>query len=94
VFTGCKADPSGKGETAVMNWTKYKLLVRNKSQKNPPKDNAAGVVDGKEVFSHYCVACHGLDSQNTGALFADRMSPPVPSLAGKDVQACTDGQMK
>jgi mono/diheme cytochrome c family protein len=91
---GCKADPPGKGETAIVNWAKHRVIVPNKSQKNPLKDNGAGVSDGKEAFSHYCVACHGLDGQNTGVPFADRMSPPVPSLAGKEIQAYTDGQLK
>jgi mono/diheme cytochrome c family protein len=93
-LAGCKANPPSKGETGSMNWAKHKLLVRNKAEKNPIKDTAAGIADGKEAFSHYCVACHGLDGQNTGVPFADRMSPPVPSLAGKDVQQYTDGQLK
>ncbi len=94
LLAGCKANPPGKRETAVMNWAKRKLFVHNKSQKNPIKDNAEGIADGKVAFSHYCVACHGLDGQNTGVLFADRMSPPVPSLTGKNVQSYTDGQLK
>jgi len=94
VLAGCKANPPGKRETAVMNWAKHKMLVHNKAQMNPLKDSATGVAEGKDAFSHYCVACHGLDGQNTGVPFADRMSPPVPSLAGKDVQAYTDGQLK
>jgi mono/diheme cytochrome c family protein len=93
-LAGCKADPPGKKEAAIMDWAKHKIFVHNKSQKNPLKDNAAGVADGKEAFSHYCIACHGLDGQNTGVPFADRMSPPVPSLAAKDVQSYTDGQLK
>ena len=75
LLAGCKADPPGKAETAVMNWAKHKMLVHNKAQKNPLRDNEAEVADGKEAFSHYCVACHGLDGQNTGVPFADRMSP-------------------
>jgi mono/diheme cytochrome c family protein len=94
LLVSCKADPPGKSETAVMSWAKHKILVHNKAQKNLLKDNAAGVADGKEAFSHYCTACHGLDGQNTGVPFADRMSPPVPSLAGKDIQSYTDGQLK
>jgi mono/diheme cytochrome c family protein len=94
LLVGCKAGPPGKGETAVMRWAKHKTLVRNKAQKNPLKDSAAGVADGKEAFTHYCIACHGLDGQNTGVPFADRMSPPVPSLAGSDIQSYTDGQLK
>src|SRR5580658_3636497 len=93
-LAGCKADHPGGKETATMDWMKRKMLVGNKAEKNPLKDDAAGVADGREAFSHYCVACHGLDGQNTGVPFADRMSPPVPSLAGKDVQAYTDGQLK
>jgi mono/diheme cytochrome c family protein len=93
-LVGCKADPPSRGETVLMNWAKHKIFVHNKSQKNPLKDDAAVAADGKETFSHYCVACHGLDGQNTGVPFADRMSPPVPSLAGADVQSYTDGQLK
>jgi mono/diheme cytochrome c family protein len=94
LLAGCKANPPGKAETAVMNWAKHKILVHGKTQENPLKENAAAVADGREAFSHYCVACHGLDGQNTGVPFADRMSPPVPPLAGKDVQSYADGQLK
>jgi mono/diheme cytochrome c family protein len=94
MLSGCRANPPGKTETAVMSWAKHKMFVHNKAQKNPLKDDAAGIAGGKEAFTHYCVACHGLDGQNTGVPFADRMAPPVPSLAGSDVQAYTDGQLK
>jgi mono/diheme cytochrome c family protein len=94
VFMNVKADPPGKAETAAITWSKHAFLVHNRSQKNPLPDNAPGIADGKEAFSHYCAACHGLDGQNTGVPFADRMSPPVPLLAGKEVQAYTDGQLK
>ncbi len=77
-----------------MIWAKHSILVHNKTQKNPVNDSAEAIADGKEAFSHYCVACHGMDGQNTGVPFADRMSPPVPSLASKDVQSYTDGQLK
>lgn len=93
-FIDIKADPPGKAEASIINWAKHKVLVKNKTQTNPLKDNAAVISDGKDAFSHYCVACHGLDGQNTGVPFANRMSPPVPSLAGKDVQSYTDGQLK
>jgi hypothetical protein len=39
------------------------------------------------------MVCHGLDGQNTGVPFADRMSPPVPPLRSPSVQAYTDGQL-
>jgi mono/diheme cytochrome c family protein len=91
---GCKATPPGRLETKVLTASKRYIFVRGKSETNPLNDNAATIVDGKEAFSHYCAACHGLDGQNTGVPFADRMSPPVPPLSGKDAQAYTDGQLK
>ena len=91
---GFKADPPSKTETAAMTWAKHHALVGNRLQKNPIADTAAGVADGKEAFGHYCVACHGMDGQNTGVPFADRLSPPVPSLAGESVQSYSDGQLK
>jgi len=90
----CKANAPGKTETTIIDAAKRKLLVQNKSDKNPLKGDPATVADGKMAFSHYCAACHGLDGQNTGVPFANRMSPPVPSLADKNVQAYTDGQLK
>lgn len=91
---GCKANSPGSLETKVMTSAKHHITVRGKSQKNPLAADAATIADGKEAFSHYCAACHGLDGQNTGVPFASRMSPPVPLLSGKDVQAYTDGQLK
>jgi mono/diheme cytochrome c family protein len=69
-------------------------FVGNKSQKNPLSVSPGTLADGKAAFSHYCVACHGMDGQNTGVPFADRMSPPVPSLASAGVQSYSDGQLK
>ncbi len=91
---GCKANPPGQLETKVMATAKRSIFVHNRSQKNPLKDDATAIADGKEAFSHYCAACHGLDGQNTGVPFADRMSPPVPLLDSKNVQEYSDGQLK
>jgi mono/diheme cytochrome c family protein len=93
-LAGCKADPPGKLETKTITFAKHHIFIGNKKQKNPLPDTAQTRADGKEAFSHYCVACHGLDGQNTGVPFVDHMSPPVPSLASDDVQRYTDGQLK
>lgn len=93
-IAGCKANPPGRFETPVVTSAKHRFLVGNKNEKNPFAATAETIADGKEAFSHYCVACHGNDGQNTGVPFADRMSPPVPSLASRDVQDYTDGQLK
>ncbi len=91
---GCKATAPGKVEGAMMTKAKHTMFIGNKHASNPIPYSAQSVVDGKEAFSHYCVACHGMDGQNTGVPFADRMDPPVPSLASTDVQAYSDGQLK
>jgi mono/diheme cytochrome c family protein len=91
---GCKADPPGRLEQSIVISAKHHIFIRNKGEKNPLPSTAGTISDGKEAFSHYCVACHGMDGQNTGVPFADHMSPPVPSLASKEVQQYTDGQLK
>jgi cytochrome c553 len=93
-LAGCKADPPGKLETKTIIFAKRHILIGNKSQKNPLPYNKDTWNDGKEAFSHYCVACHGMDGQNTGVPFVDHISPPIPSLASEDVQRYTDGQLK
>jgi mono/diheme cytochrome c family protein len=93
-LTGCKATTPSKAESAVMTKVKHSMFIRNKTAVNPIAYSPHNAADGKEAFSHYCVACHGMDGQNTGVPFADRMDPPVPSLASKDVQRYTDGQLK
>jgi mono/diheme cytochrome c family protein len=93
-LTGCKAVPPGDLEQSIVTSAKHNIFIRNKEEKNPLPTNAMAISDGKEAFSHYCVACHGMDGQNTGVPFADHMSPPVPSLASKEVQRYTDGQLK
>lgn len=94
LIAGCKASAPGKFETAVVTKAKRTILVGNKKVKNPLPASAENIVMGRESFSHYCVACHGLDGQNTGVPFADKMSPPVPLLTSATVQAYTDGQLK
>jgi cytochrome c553 len=94
LLTGCKANRPGPLETKTVTFAKHHILVGNKGQKNPLASDAATWADGKEAFSHYCVACHGNDGQNTGVPFVDHISPPIPSLASDEVQRYTDGQLK
>jgi mono/diheme cytochrome c family protein len=91
---GCKATPPGKWETAIVTRAKHWVFVRDKDAKNPLAPTAEHIAEGKDTFSHYCIACHGLDGQNTGVPFAERMSPPVPSLASPEVQSYSDGQLR
>lgn len=94
ILAGCKAKAPGNMETNVMTSMKHRILIGNKKEKNPLADTPQTRADGKEAFSHYCVACHGMDGQNTGVPFADHMSPPIPLLTSPAVQEYTDGQLK
>ena len=89
---GCKATPPGALETRIMTSAKHRILVGNRGEKNPLAASPEIIAGGKEAFSHYCVACHGMDGQNTGVPFV--MSPPAPSLRSREVQDYTDGQLK
>jgi mono/diheme cytochrome c family protein len=93
-LSGCKADPPGKLERNVVIAAKHRVFIGDRAEKNPLAATPATIADGKEAFSHYCVACHGMDGQNTGVPFVDHMSPPIPSLASDEVQHYTDGQLK
>ena len=93
ILAGCKVTPPGKWETASITKIKHSLTVQGRDQKNPLAATQNNVESGRVAFSHYCAACHGLDAQNTGVPFADRMSPPVPSLHSSSVQSYTDGQL-
>lgn len=93
-FTGCKAAPPSQAETRLMWGWKHHVSIGGRKQRNPLQPTLQSVADGKQAFSYYCAACHGLDGQNTGVPFAGRMSPPVPSLASANVQQYTDGQLK
>ena len=94
VLSGCRATPPGKWETSTVTRIKHSISVRGKSAKNPLPETSENIKNGQIAFSHYCVACHGLDGQNTGVPFADSMSPPVPSLKTYSVQSYKDGQLK
>jgi mono/diheme cytochrome c family protein len=92
-LAGCKATPPGRFERAVFAEVKRRVTVGGKSDRSPLASTDENVRRGQQAFSSYCVACHGLDGQNTGVPFADAMSPPVPRLTAPEVQGYTDGQL-
>jgi mono/diheme cytochrome c family protein len=90
---GCKATPPGRFERVVAAKVKRHVTVGGKSDRNPLTATEDNVRRGRQAFSSYCIACHGLDGQNTGVPFATAMSPPVPLLTATEVQQYTDGQL-
>jgi mono/diheme cytochrome c family protein len=94
LLCGCKVSTPSALERKVVVAAEHDITVGNRSEKNPLPPNKVTMAAGKEAFGHYCVVCHGLDGQATGVPFADRMSPPIPSLASHQVQDYSDGQLK
>ena len=73
---------------------KHKITVGGKNTPNPIAATPENIKDGQEHFGHHCGICHGLDGEATGVPFAQKMSPPIPSLSSSDVQEYKDGQLK
>lgn len=94
LLCGCKVSAPNPLERTVVVAAEHDITVGNRSQKNPLPLTKDTLAAGKEAFDHYCVVCHGLDGQLTGVPFADRMSPSIPSLAARQVQDYSDGQLK
>jgi len=92
-FSACQARTPGSLETRLMEGTKRRITVGGRSDANPLAPTARNLQAGQRNFTSYCMVCHGLDGQNTGVPFADKMSPPVPPLSSRDVQAYSDGQL-
>jgi mono/diheme cytochrome c family protein len=92
-LSGCRARPPSALERRVASFVKRRVTVGGRSDRNPIPATAEDVARGRRAFSAYCMACHGLDGQNTGVPFAEAMSPPVPPLAAPEVQAYSDGQL-
>ena len=93
LFAGCKVRPPGSLESSVMRGAKRRLTVGGKSDANPLPATEENIHSGQRNFGSYCMVCHGLDGQNSGVPFAEKMAPPVPALNSPPVQAYTDGQL-
>lgn len=93
LLTGCQVRSPGGFETTLMQNAKRRLTIGGRSDKNPLTPTNENIHAGQRNFGAYCMVCHGLDGQNTGVPFADKLSPPVPQLNSAAVQAYTDGQL-
>jgi mono/diheme cytochrome c family protein len=92
-LSGCQVRTPGTIEASFINGAKRRITVGGSSDVNPLPASVENIRAGQRNFAAYCMVCHGLDGQNTGVPFADKMSPPVPLLNSRAVQAYTDGQL-
>jgi mono/diheme cytochrome c family protein len=94
VFSGCRVSTPGAIESEMAKGVKHKITVGGKNTPNPIPATPENIKNGQEDFGHHCGICHGLDGEATGVPFAQKMSPPIPSLSSADVQDYKDGQLK
>ena len=94
VVAGCRVKAPGSLETQIATTVKQDFTIGGKKDVNPFQSTEENIREGRRAFQSYCFACHGLDGQNTGVPFADRMAPPVPLLTSHQVQNFKDGQLK
>jgi mono/diheme cytochrome c family protein len=94
VLCGCRVKAPGPIETGAIDWSKHNVTVGGRYDHNLVPATQENIRSGEHAFGYYCVACHGLDGQNTGVPFAESLSPPIPPLTSRDVQSYTDGQLK
>ncbi len=92
-LAGCQVRTPGTLETRLMQGAKRRLTIGGRSDTNPLAPTPENIQHGQKTFGSYCMVCHGLDGQNTGVPFADKMSPPVPELSSSSVQSYSDGQL-
>jgi mono/diheme cytochrome c family protein len=94
VLTACRATPPGRFERAVVAQVKRNITIGGRLVPDPLPATEETIAKGLDLFSRHCIACHGLDGQNTGVPFADSMSPPIPLLPSHEIQKYKDGQLK
>src|SRR6202051_12315 len=94
ILSGCRVSKPGAMESEMAKDMKHKITVGGKNTPNPIPATPENIKDGQEHFEHHCGICHGLAGEATGGPFAQKMSPPIPSLSSTDVQEYKDGQLK
>ena len=93
LLAGCQVRTPGTLETKFMQSAKRRITVGGRNETNPLAATEENIQAGQRNFTSYCMVCHGLDGQNTGVPFAEKMAPPVPPLTLPSVQEYTDGQL-
>jgi len=93
VRNGLAADrPPTRIESALArNIVRLSVPAAHRSSQNPFLGDDEAWRDGSGRFTSECASCHGQDGH--GAVLGEAMYPPVPDLAGDDIQRLSDGAL-
>lgn len=78
---------------SVLNNASRASIRRHASREtNPFGDDRAAAVEGLSEFRQNCITCHGAGRIPPGE-FAAGLNPGPPSLASKEIQSMSDGEL-
>lgn len=70
----------------------WKVPEKYQNLKNPVTADQASVSSGKELYSEYCVSCHGKDGTGTGQR-AVKLNTPPANFTSESFQKQSDGAL-
>lgn len=84
--------PPTRIETVLArNIVRLSVPATHRSSQNPLVGDDDAWRDGSGRYTPECASCHGPDGH--GAVLGEAMYPPVPNLAGDDIQRLSDGAL-
>lgn len=70
----------------------WKVPEKYQNLKNPVFPDEASVISGKEIYTTYCVSCHGKDGKGTGKR-ATKLNTPPANFTSESFQKQSDGAL-
>lgn len=64
-----------------------------KKLKNPLPPTSENIAEGKKLYEHYCIYCHGEKGNGRGILVEKGKYPQVPSYYGPQLRDLPEGKM-
>ena len=70
----------------------WKVPEKYQNLKNPVTADEASITSGKELYSEYCVSCHGKDGTGSGQR-ATKLNTPPANFTSESFQKQSDGAL-
>lgn len=70
----------------------WKVPEKYQNLKNPVVADEASIVSGKEIYTTYCISCHGKDGKGSGQR-ATKLNTPPANFTSDSFQKQSDGAL-